>query len=106
MADLDPGRHSDLLSTAPGDLLFRFRNVQSKAFQAGNVIWLLPLVVVAKCGSLVIRLPARVLPVSTEIPHPVKELRGLQKESPMVLLLFVGGDQEKRWGGRVGIILC
>ena len=90
MADLDPGRHSDLLSTAPCDLLFPFRNVQSKAFQAGSVIWLLPLVVVAKCGSLVIKLPAQVLSVSTKIPYPVKELReGFRKESPMVLLLSV-----------------
>jgi len=50
MAHLDPGCHSDLLATAPCDLLFPFRNVQSEAFQAGSVIWPLPLVVVAKRG--------------------------------------------------------
>lgn len=90
MADLDPGRHTDLLATAPCDLLFPFRNVQSEAFQAGNVIWPLPLVVVAKCGSLVIELPSPGSPVSTKIPHPVKGLReGFRQESPVVLLLFV-----------------
>ena len=82
MAHLDPGHHSDLLATAPCDLLFPFRNVQSEAFQAGSVIWPLPLVVVAKCGSLVIELPGQVLPISTKIPH-------LRQESPVVLLLSV-----------------
>lgn len=56
MAALDPVRHFDLLATAPCDLLFLFRSVQSKAFQASSLMRLLPLVVVTKCGSIVIKL--------------------------------------------------
>lgn len=56
MAALDPVYHFDPLAAAPCDLLFLFWIVRSEAFQAGSLMWLLPLLSVAKCGSSVTKL--------------------------------------------------
>lgn len=56
MAALDPVYHFDLLATALSDLLFPFWDVRPKAFQACSLVWLLPLLAVAKCGSSVTKL--------------------------------------------------